>query len=258
MLILIAVSCYCQPVLAGDLGTLAPGQNNAKTIAIDLISKHNSSEIHYVQIMYANFDNGNHIFLTTEDNQLLSSVPIEVPVENKEVSYDLFLQSDFSAPPGIYFFMLYTYTAKKGKLISESQQYHVFFFIISKWIILEETTPWYPPPIGEPWEESTIAQHTIRIAANDNWELALKSLQNYPGLHAVFIEKEPEFPRPTLDLTVDSTLTKVIEGSKTNTTESGVKIFTILLYFDDWTSLPAGQIDISLYLEAQIVSMFGL
>lgn len=256
MLILIAVFCCCQPVSAGDLGTLLPGPSNTKTITIDLISSNNPSETHYVQIMFANFDNGNHIFLTTESNQLLSSEPIEVPVNKKETSYNLFLQSDFSAPPGIYFFILYTYTVKNGKLISESQQYLIFFFVISKWIILEETTPWYPPPTGEPWEEATVAQHTIKIAANDNWELALKSLQNYPGLHAVFIEKEPEFPRPPLDLTVDCTLTKAIEGS--NTTEVGVKTFTILLYFDDWTALPAGQIDISLYLEAQIVSTFGL
>jgi len=256
ILILITVFGYCQPILAGDLGTLVPGPNNAKTITIDLISKHIPPETHYVQIMFANFENGNHIFLTTEDNQLLSSESIEVPVEKKETSYDLLLQSDFSASPDIYFFVLYTYTVKNGKFISESQQYHIYYFIISKWIILEETTPWYPPPTGESWEQAAIAQHTIKVAANDNWELSLKSLQNYPGLHAVSIEKEPEFPRPPLDLVVDCNLTKILEGSKTSTTETGDRVFTIILYFDDWTNLPAGQIDISLYLEAQIASMF--
>lgn len=253
LLIVITILCNVHPVLASDLGSLVPGENNAQTITIG-ISKHLKPENHYAQILDTNFVNGNNVFLTTNDGRLITSEPTEVFVNKKDTSYNLTLQIEPSIAANTYWFILYTYTTKNGKLIAESQKTELYSFEIGKWITIEEITPWYHFSFNETWAANSLSLHTIKIMANDDWSLYAKCTQDYQGLHAVFIEKDPEFVSFPTDFLVTQDLLEVLKGSKTTGTKTEEKVITIVLYFDDWTAIPAGKIDISLYLEARITT----
>lgn len=248
------VFCWFAPfnALASDLGTIVPGKDLVQPLTIQ-IDKHKKPEHHYAQILDTNFDLGRFASITTNDGSQVGNQSVEVFVEHKDTSYDLFLEVKPWIPAGDYYFVLYTYSIKNDKLIFESQTIETYYFSVPSWILLEEIDLWYPPLSGQHWELNAISYHTFRVAANYNWKLSIRSIQGFPGLHGVFIENNSEINLPVKDIIIDNQLKEVLKDTKTVSEDKTWQVYTLILYLDDITVLPAGFVDILLYLESSII-----
>lgn len=251
--IIIFIVFCATSALAADLGTLIPGINNSITISIDFLDKDKQEppENRYAQIINSNFNPNESIYLQTLDGTTITTLPTYIYVEKKATSYKLFLSCQEDTPGGFYNFSLYLFTNKNGKI--EGEQYLDFTFRIERNITLTEIPLWNPPSLGEPWESQILSRHTIKLTANHDWKLYLKAFESLQGLHAVIIQRNPENLSSPIDVIVSTNLTQVLEGSSTKNNQEKAIVFTILTYAEDQRLLPAGSIDITIFLEAILV-----
>ncbi|HOA91700.1 MAG TPA: hypothetical protein PLN81_05030 [Bacillota bacterium] len=252
LLLLLTVSIYADPII--DLGVLTPGSDNVMELEIPLWIHSRENEVHYVRYEWRS-DNFTTppIWLKTEDGKVVRGEVVEVPVEKHDTSYPLYLSSDAFAPPGTYQFTICTYSINpnSGSEYPHSRQYFTYAFTILPELLIEQTDLWPPPETGQPWESSTVSKHTLRIKSRDPWELSIQGLKVVDGLHAVVFDKYGNVLSQPKIVPVTHDKQWVCEGGPTVDMPDNEMVFTVVLYIEDYTVVPAGQAELQVYLEVR-------
>ncbi|MDD2430229.1 MAG: hypothetical protein PHD88_02695 [Firmicutes bacterium] len=224
-------------------------------ITITVNPDHIKNKNHQPAVIFLenNFD-GAPIYLKTSDGEIVNFTdPVIAPVPARSSSFQLFLSCDNDAPAGEYSFSIRTYVMNINNQYpawGSTQEIEYEFQILSG-LTLKEISLWTPPVTGEPWESNIVSRHTLRVTSNDDWQFSLQGIQICEGLHAVLFEKEPQVLTTHRNVQVSDTLTTIFDAPLTIGRTNNEAIFTLVLYIEDFTVVPAGELDLEIYVEVE-------
>ncbi|MDD2430230.1 MAG: hypothetical protein PHD88_02700 [Firmicutes bacterium] len=252
IIIIFLIAFSIQTAFAFDLEILKPRPENYIEVVVYLNHDARQYEEHYVMFTSKNFKTP-PIYLNTTDNKVVSYDETRVPVEKHDSTYKLYLSCDFGTLAGEYQFTIHTYALNpnSGKIDEKTVQNLNFTFQIAPVLTLEEIEVWHPPKTGESWESNIVSTHTLRVTSTENWQLSLQGIQSCEGLHAVLFERDPVVLTTHRNILVKDDLTIVFDAPNTTKRTNNEAIFTVILYVDDFSVVPAGEIDLNIYVEAE-------